>query len=202
MPPNQQNQYDFILSNNSKPKRRLNFGNSTGSRIAIMVGAIILLVIAVTAINSFLGKDARAHTDRLTEVAKAQNEIIRISSLAAKDGKDPKTRNYAFNTKLSVQSSQGEVKNLLTRRGVKAKGLNKKLAAGKNTKNDETLKEGGLNNRYDETFIALTNKQLSDYQKLLKAAYSSASPNEKKTLTASFENAGRLAVKQASTPQE
>ncbi len=202
MPPNQQNQYDFILSNNSKPKRTLNFGNSPGQRIALVVGAIILLILAVTFINSLLGKDARAHTDRLTEVAKAQSEIVRVSALAAKDGKDPKARNYALNTKLSVESSQREVKGLLNKRGLKDKSLNKKLAAAKNTKNDEILKEGGLNNRYDETFVALTNKQLADYQKLLKAAYASSNAAEKRTLTASFENAGRLAVKQASTQSE
>ena len=202
MPPDQQNQYDFILSNNSKPRRSLNFGKSPAARIAIVVAAIILLIIAITVINSFLNKDTKAHTERLTEVAQSQSEIIRVSALAAKDGKSPGTRNYALNTKLSVESSQQEVKKLLAKRGLSDKGLNKKLAASKNTKNDETLKEGGLNNRYDETFTALVNKQLADYQKLIQTAFQSGSANEKKSLSAAFENAGRLAVKQPASKQE
>lgn len=200
MPPNQQNQYDFILNDNQKPKRGLKFGNSTGSRIAIIIIGIILIIIAVSVINSFLGKESKAHTQQLTEVAKAQSEIIRVSTLAAKDAKDPKTRNYALNTKLSVQSSQIEVKKLLNARGVKDKGLNKKLGASKNTKNDDTLKEGSLNNRYDETFVAIINQQLADYQKLTQAAFESGNSKEKKALTAAFENAGRLAIKQESAP--
>lgn len=202
MPPNQPNQYDFILNDSPKPKRTLHFGNSTGSRIAMVVGALILIIVAVTVINSFLSKDSQAHAQRLTEVVQSQNEIIRVSALAAKDGKSPQTRNYALNTKLSVQSSQQEVKKLLASRGIKEKSLSKKLEASKNVKNDEILKEGNLNNRYDETFVALVNKQLSDYQTLISTTYESSSSTEKKALTASFENAGRLATKQASSPLE
>ena len=202
MPPSQQNQYDFILSNNSKPRRSFSFGNSPGARIAIVVGGLILFIIAATIINSFLSRDAKAHNQRLTEIAQTQSEIVRVSALAAKDGKSQGTRNYALNTKLSVQSSQQELRKALNRRGVKDKSINKKLADSKNTKNDETLKEGGLNNRYDETFTALVNKQLADYQKLIQAAYQSSNTSEKKVLTASFENAGRLAVKQAASKPE
>lgn len=197
MPPQQQNQYDFITNSPKQPRRQINFGKSPRQRIVIVAVGVVFLIIAATMLNSFLNRGSKAHAERLTEVVQAQNEIIRVSALAVKDAKSDKTKNYALNTKVSVQSSQNDVKALLAKRGIKAKGLTKKLAASKNTKNDQTLKDGGLNNRYDETYTALTNKQLADYQKLVTAAYASSNPAEKTALTISFQNAGKLAVKDA-----
>lgn len=199
MPPGNQNQYDFIMQNPQRPRRQINFGNSPKQRAIIVVVGLILLIFLISFANSFLNRGSKAHSERLTDVVKAQQEIVRVSTLAAKDAKDPKTRDYALNTKYSIQTSQNDVKGLLSKRGVNAKKLNKPLASSKNTKNDDTLKEGELNNRYDETYKALTNKQLSDYQKVLSAAFESSNAAEKKALTSSFDNAKKLQVKETAT---
>jgi len=199
MPPgNQQNPYEFITNPAPPPRRKLNLGNSMGARFALIAGAVILFIIVAVVVSSFFNRENKAQVERLTEVAQSQSEIIRISALADKKAKDIKTRNLAANTRLSVESSQQEVKKLLNGRGVGSKGLDKKLGAGKNTKTDATLDEAARNNRYDETFAAVIEKQLADYQKLLTAAHQSGTANEKKTLSALFQNSKLLAGEPAS----
>ena len=196
MPPNQQNQYDFIMNSNQKPKRGFNFGNTKTARIAVIAGGIILLIIVAVIVNTILSGGSKAQTQRLTEIAQSQSEIIRVSALADKQAKDIATRNFAVNTKLSIQSSQQDTKKLLANRGVKDKGLNKVLGASKNSKTDAALAEATKNNRFDETYNVLMTKQLSNYQQLLKSTFAASTPNEKKVLTAAFDNVTRLSPKQ------
>jgi hypothetical protein len=195
MPPNQPSQYDFIMSSSAKPKRQFNFGNSTGSRIALVLIGLTLIIVAVVVVNSLFSKDQKAQAQRLTEIVQTQSEIIRVSGLAKDKAKDIKTRNYALTTRLSVESSQLQVKKSLAGRGVSSKSVNKKLGVLKNPKTDAVLIEAGKNNRFDDTFYAVINKQLEDYQKLVKTAYDNGTPAEKKTLDLSFQNAARLKTK-------
>jgi hypothetical protein len=195
MPPNQPNPYDFIMNNNQPPKRGFTFGNTMGARIAVVAFLVILLIIIVFIANSFIGKNDKAQTVRLTEVAQAQSEIIRVSTLADKDAKTTATRNFAMNTRLSVQTSQQEIRGPLSKHGVNSKSLNKQLTASKNSKTDTALVEASKNNRYDETFTTIMNKQLADYQTLLKAAHDNGTASEKKVLQAAFDNVRVLIAK-------
>lgn len=133
--------------------------------------------------------------DRLTEIAQAQSEIIRVSSIAKDKGRSDQTRNFAVNTSFSVTSSQRDIKKALVGRGVGEKSINKRLTASKNPKTDALLNEATKNNRFDETFETIMTKQLSDYQILLQAAYQSSDATEKKTLEKAFQNAALLTDK-------
>lgn len=197
MPPAQQNQYEFIMNPSRPPKRRFDFHNNLKARIAVVAVLLILVVIVATVVSSFLNKDAQAQAQRLTEVAQAQSEIIRVSALAKDKAKKEDTRNFALNAKLSVESSQQEIRKVLSKRGVSEKSLNKQLSAGKNSKTDAALDEAAKNNRFDETFTAILNQQLKDYQKLLQGAFASGNSDEKKAITYSYENAARLVGKPA-----
>lgn len=194
MPPQQQNQYDFILNGSPKAPRRPLFGNSLGARIAVIAVLVILVIIAGAVINSFLGKDKAAQTQRLVEISQAQTEIVRVSALANEKAKDGNTRNYALTTQLSVQSSQQQIMKTLAARGVSEKSVSKKLAASKNPKTDAALDEAVKNSRFDETFTTILDKQIADYQLLLQTAYEGSSVSERTALTACFENAKRLAA--------
>lgn len=198
MPPQQQNPYDFIM-NPQQPQRGPRFGNSMAARIIIVVGGIILGIIIIAVIASILSGGDKDQTKRLTEIAQAQSEIIRVSALGKENAKDTKAQALAINTNVSVLSSQQEVKKLLNTRGVKEKAISKELAASKNSKNDQALDEAKKNNRYDETLITILNKQLTDYQTLLKSAYDSGTKKERDTLTKAFESAGKLVVKEATS---
>lgn len=197
MQPNQQNPYDFILSGNQKPPRNPLFDLSKPIKIALVAGIIILMIIIWTVLSSFMNSESNAQKDRLLEITKKQGEIIRISTLGEKDTKGIEAKELAANSKISTQSSQLEVKQLLSSRGVGEKGVNKQLSAGKNPKNDETLQDGKDNNRYDETFMALMNQHLSDYQKLVQSAYENGSIKEKTALQTAFNNTTLLLA----TPQ-
>lgn len=200
MPPGQQNQYDFIMSN-APQKRGPAFGNSPRARIAIVAGGLILLIIIAMVVMSFFSQGDKVQTQRLIEVAQAQNEIIRVSSLGKEKARDINTRSLAANARLSVESSQVEVKAALGKRGVKSKSLNKTLAASKNTKTDDALNEASQNNRFDDTFTLVMQKQLEDYRKLLMGAYDSGTATEKKVLKTSFDSAGKLVAKPTATAQ-
>ncbi len=206
MPPSQQqtpSQYDFILNN--QPRRSgPNFGQSKGQRIAVVVGGLILLIIIVMVISSFLNSGSNGQKQQLIDIAKSQTEIIRVSALAQQKAVDPKTKQFALNVKLSVQSDQSQVMKSLEGRGVKAKSLSKTLAASKNPKNDTTLDDGTKNNRFDDTFLVLLQQQLTDYQKQLKIAFdASGSNSEKTTLTNAFNNVTTVTknLKTATTTQ-
>lgn len=202
MPPQQQNQYDFIMAPNSKPAGFSFMGNNKGARIAVVALLVIIIFVLGAVVNSFLNKGDQAQTQRLVEITQAQTEIIRVSSLAKTKATDINTRNYALNAQLSVESSQIQVKKVLAARGVKDKSLSKQLAASKNPKTDAALDEATKNSRFDETFITILNKQLTDYQKLLQAAYVGSTPTERTALNASFDNAGILIKQTASAPTQ
>lgn len=163
-----------------------------GGRIAIAVSILVLIIISYVLLSSFLGRENKAQVDRLVEVGEVQSELVRISALAEKEAKGTKAQNLAANTSLSLQSSQQDIKKLLNGRGVGSKGLDKRFAAGKNAKTDTTLTEASQNNRFDETYTTVVSKELTDYQKLLNAAFESGTANEKKSLQTLFQNAKLL----------
>jgi hypothetical protein len=176
MPPQQPNQYEFIMGNTAKPGKGLPLGNNKLARALVVVVIVIIVGIIAAVANSFLTKDSQAQTQRLLEIAQTQSELIRVSSIAKNKARDLDTRNFALNTQLTVQTSQQQVIKALNGRGVKSKGLNKQLGAKKNPKTDAALDEATKNNRFDATYIAILNKQIADYQKLLQGAYSGSTP--------------------------
>lgn len=192
MPPNQQNPYDFITQSNTRPSRSPLAVSSKRARIAIVAGGAIILIMIAWIVMSLLSGSDKAQNQRLLEITQAQSELIRVSTLANTGAKSVEGKNLAANTRVSLQTSQGETKKLLAARGINDKGVTKQLGKGKNPKTDAALKEATDNNRFDETFAALLSKQLSDYQTLLKTAYENGTPNEQKTLNKEFGNAALL----------
>lgn len=194
MPPynQQQNPYEFITNPQKPPRRRLNIGGGMTSRIIIVAVALILFIILSIVVSSFLNRENRAQADKLIEIGEAQSEMIRISEQAEKESKGVAAQNLSANTSLSLQSSQQEIKKLLNGRGVGSKGLDKRFAAGKNAKTDATLEEATRNNRFDETYTTVLASELTDYQKLLNAAFESGTNAEKQTLQALFQTAKLL----------
>lgn len=190
MPPQQQNPYAFITDPTPPPRRGLNLG--MGARVAVVAGGLIILIIVAVVINSFLNGGDKNQVQRLTDIAKAQNEIIRISTLADQKAKAADTKNYAATTRYAIQGAQNDTKKLLAKHGIKEGGLSKTLNASKNTKTDTLLNEATNNNRFDETYHSLMNQQIADYQKLLKAAYDNGTTNEQQTLKTASDSAARL----------
>lgn len=166
-------------------------------RILIVAVGLILLIIIGVIVSSLLSSGDKAQNQRLIEVTQKQSEIIRITNLANKDIKDSNTRILATNTRISTQNALVQTKKLLAKRGIKDKALNKQLGLGKNTKTDTAFGEAADNNRFDETFLAILNQQLTDYQKLLKTAYDGGTNSEKTALLAAYNDTKLLVAKPA-----
>lgn len=192
MPPNSsqsQNQYDFILNNSpTAPNNRFGgAGSSKKVRILIVAGGVILLIIVAAVVINLLGNAGRAQAQKLTDVARSQTELVRVTTLS-KSAKDLNTISLATTTKLSVATSLNNTKQLLGKRGLGSKELGKALSSTKNTKTDTALSEATQNNRFDETFLKILDSQLSEYKKLLTAAHGGANASEKKLIEAEIKN--------------
>lgn len=193
MPPNNQNPYDFIMNSDQKPKSGLYLGDGIGPKIVLVVIILVIIIGGFVAANSFLGQEDKAQIERISEVSKAQAELIRVTDTADQKAKNTQTKTYAMNVKLAIQSSQLDTNALLTKRGVSKKSLNGLLSGSKNAKNDAALAEAEKNNRYDDTLVTLIDKQLADYQKLLASMSANGSRSEKQTALAQTNSAKLLA---------
>lgn len=183
--------YDFITNTNHAPKKSLlPKGSSKQSRIFIVLGGIILLIILASVAMVLISNAGKGNQETLLKAAQQQAELIRVSKIGIDKARDPATRNLAMTTNLSLQSDQTV---LLTH----VKVSSKQLALGKNTKTDIALTTAEQSNRFDEVFITTIQSELATYQKTLKNAYDGASGSKTKaTLAAEYKTAGLLLTKQ------
>lgn len=163
--------YDFIINTDhaSKPKRLPGGGNSMRSRILLVAGGImILLVVGVIVMNLLSSGDKHART-QLTELAQTQAEIIRVSEIGQEKARQPVTKNLAITTGLSLKSDQTELVATLAKQNIKLSAA--QLAGGKNAKTDSILGTAEQSNRFDEIYMQTLNTLLIGYQKQLSTAY-------------------------------
>ncbi len=185
MQPN--NDYDFILNPEKPKKGPIDIkANPKMLILFVLFSAVIVIVVAVL-LNLVISSGSNSQKSNLTEVAKAQTEIVRISALPEnnKSAGEP-TKYRALNTKVATMSSQTSVTTMLKARGVK-KIDPKELATSKDASVDSSLEKAGKNNKYNETYNELLDKKLSAYQLLVKKAYDSGNNKEKASLKPIYE---------------
>jgi hypothetical protein len=179
-----------------------------GARIAVVAGGAVLLIVLAVVLMSILGSAGKSQTNNYVKIAQKQAEIIRISNLGTKQAKSTSAKALAVNTRLSMESSQVQTAKILEKRGIKDKALSKELAKAKDTKIDAELETAAKNNRIDDTFVKIMEKQLSEYQKLLNQSESGASKTEREVLKNAFTQVSTIQKKvepgttQASTPSD
>lgn len=197
--PQEPNPYDFLTNPPPAKKTPLDFGTGKNSTLmrGVVIGVLVLvLIIIFIAGFSFLNKSSNAQSERLIEIAQAQTEIVRISDSSKEKLKDKNLINKSISVKVTVQSQKNEVVSALSKRGKKVKDAD--LKTSQNSKNDSLLLEGEQNGRFDTTFDELLNKQLSDYQSLLEAAYDGGNKTEKELVESAFKQMELLNGKTAS----
>lgn len=189
-----QNPYQFIVdTDHTKKKVRLPAGNSKQSRIFIVLGGVLLLLIIGIVVASLISSAANAGKVDLLKVAQKQAELVRISELGMTRAKNSSAKNLATTVNLSMQSDQSTLIASMKAAGVKVSA--KELALGKNPKTDTALTAAEQANKFDEVFTETIQLQLLDYQKSLKTAYDKASSKKlKQTLSDQFDTAGLLAT--------
>lgn len=190
----QQNPYQFIVdTDHSKRKPRMPVGNSKQSRIFIVAGGALALIVAAFVVMGLINSASNAGKADLVKVAQKQAELVRISELGMERSKGSSAKNLATTVNLSLQSDQTILVAALKTAGIKVSS--KELALGKDQKTDTALTAAEQANKFDDVFIQTIQAELVEYQQSLKTAYDKASGNKlKQTLSDQYTTAGLLAT--------
>lgn len=184
--------YDFIFNNGAQGKKPLipGGGSKKGRIIIVTVGAVILLMIVIIIVG-LVNNAGKADTSALITAAKQQQELIRVAKIGQDKAKTQAAKNIAVTTLLALESEQDDMKVAIEAAGLKA---NTVLRPSPSRETDQALTNAEQNNRFDEEFLEIMTKSLTDYQKSVKAAYDGATSKKLKTaLTAQFNSANTLA---------
>jgi hypothetical protein len=185
--PAPQNPYEFI-TNAGKPQKSPGIGgNSTKTRLFVVLGGVLLLIIIGSIVASVLSSAGKGDLADLKNIAAEQQELIRLADLGKEKAGDSVTRNLAYNTSLSTTTQQQKLIAYLQTRGVKL--TKEQLDVKKKATVDKELETAASNNRFDEAFSKLLNDSLLKYNQSLSSAYKSATgPKSKAVLEESFNN--------------
>lgn len=186
------NPYDFIMNSGApQPKRPIplkvptNGKNGFIVKIALIVGGAIIVLIAIMIGSSFLSSDD-TNTTELTALAQTQNEIIRVATQGAQNGRDQATKNFAVNTNLSVSTQQLRIVNYLAGKGTKLKP--KELGMKESDTTTKQLSQAKATSTFDAAFLQIMQTSLDSYSNDLQKNYEKAgSSTVKKLLKADYE---------------
>jgi len=192
------NPYDFIMTPDThRAKTSFNFSLGTGNtvfiRLGLIVGGIIVLFIIGAMIMSSLAP--KGATPDMLSIVERQQEIIRISTEAAKQAATPDGQNLMTNIEMSLTSSQQQTLSLLSSHGVKPS--QKELALDKDTATDTELSNAEAAGNYDSVATQNLIDQLQEYESLLQTTYKLATTNSVKSLLQSEFNGTDLLLQQA-----
>lgn len=164
---NGQNQYDFILDNKKPKKSLIPTGGSKKQRIVVFL-IFIGVVLAIFGLIFGLIFRGGGASQSLTQLAQQQQELIRISTIGTEEGRSRETLSFAYNTQLSLMSSQQET---LVRLSTLRKAPNaKELAEGVQPSIDQELSRAQQADRFDEVFTTVLRRELTAYQRAIQAA--------------------------------
>ncbi len=190
--PTGQNPYSFLFDDQKKPKGKLfPSGNSTKQRVIIVLAIIVGLLIVGTIVMSVVSKSSEANQAELIKVAQQQTELIRIATVGTSKASDSTTKNLAFTTLLSLESSNNNLLAVYKKNGLKiSKG---ELAGSKNSDTDKLLANAEQDNSFNAVFTKELTAELSTYKTTVKSAFDGAKGDNTRTiLSSSFKQAGTL----------
>jgi hypothetical protein len=195
--PPEKSDYDFIMKD--KPKGRPNLlpvtpGSSLRNRILVVVAAGVLLIALIAILASFFIRDSKSTITEMTEIAKQQQELIRVATLGTQNARTANGMNLAVTAKSTLESDQKATVAYLTSQ--KQKIDQKTLALGKNSQTDSLLTLAEQTNKFDETFTEIMRSELTKYQAQIKKTHDSAtSKKAKQVLADNYAHVGALLEK-------
>lgn len=177
MNPQDSNPYDFIMNPAAPPPKKRLPVPTTGPnaflvKIGLIVGAVIVLMIAVTvAINLF--SSGKTSTEEFRSLAQTQQEVIRVATAGDDDARSQAVKNAAKSITLSVTTQQLKTLNYLAQRDVTMK--DKDLELKLNADTDKTLDQANQTSTFDSVFLQVMSKELEAYSNELKTLYGTTS---------------------------
>lgn len=182
--------YNFIL-NPVKPKRQLlPVGHSPRQRwlfLAIAAGGLLcLLMIAYSLLTG-----GSSTTADLRTIAKQQNELARVASLAQGKTRSANLATFAKTTQTTMTSAQSQVTTYLATKHVKLSTKDYQKATDSSI--DKKLTSADLAGQFDETFAKQLGGMLQAYQSQLEKTYkASKSPKDQALLKDLYQQADTL----------
>lgn len=182
----QHNPYDFITNSPAQKKKSLlpGGGSKTTRLLLAVLGGAVLIVLVLVVVSLFSGGGAALKSD-YTSLTQQQTELIRISGIGVTKAHQADAKNLAITTQYTLTSQQAST--LALAKNARAATDSKSLAAGRNTKTDESLTSADQANKFDEVFTAALRDSLQKYQQTLKKIYdASTSSAAKATLSKNY----------------
>lgn len=173
------------------------FGGSALARVALLGGALVIIMIVVATLMSALSP--KSVTPQLISIAQRQQEIIRVSTAAVNLTTSSDAKNFVSNVNASVTSSQLQVTTYLV--GHKKKLSAKTLALDQSAQTDTQLANAATANNYDSAVTQIMISELQNYESQLQTAFNlTHSTTLKPILQSNFTTADAL-IKQAKALQ-
>jgi hypothetical protein len=160
--------YDFFMAPQQNQKSKIALPGSFKSRIILVIGGIILLVILFSVISSLLNGGPSVQVLQ-TAVAQDQQEIIRLSQKGSNTASAAVAQNFAITTQFTLTSAQQDLVAYLGQSGIKLDA--KKLGLKQNPKSDQTLATALSAGVYDQTFTQVMTINFNTYLADLNVAY-------------------------------
>ena len=187
------NQYDFILNGNQKPKKGLlPKGETPKQRVLLVVGGLGVLVLFAIIFALIFG-GGKGSTQTPLALAQTQNEIIRVSGIGGQLARDTTTQGFTETVNVTITTSQQQTIKYLSAQKFKIKP--KILALAQNSKTDATLRAAAAAGRYDEALKTVLEQELSDYRTQVSAAYKATSDKTQKALYQQLFNQVTILIK-------
>ncbi len=175
--------YGFIFNDGQKAKKGFSFPRlNIPKPVAIGLLVIVFFLILLTILSLRSGS-----LSPLFSVGARQTEILRVSSLASSNIKDPQNQSLISTVVATFSSAQKQSADSL---GVKTTDSRFNTYQNKNI--DSQLITAGQNGNYDTTYLTYLKQALSDYEQNIQASLSSASPSVKNLLEADLADAQNL----------
>lgn len=182
--------------NPQQPKRPplFRFGNvSSKVRIALLAGAVVLLLILVIGFKNMLAAGNNFIPSMVT-VAQDQYELVHLAAGGVQNAVDDNTRNFAVTAQASLQSQQNDTVAYLAGNGRKVK--TKELAAKLSKPLDSRLSDALAASNYDSTFRDIMKSSLTAYQHDLQQAYRQDTGPKGRAMLNDYYKAAGLLLKQ------
>lgn len=185
-PQNPDPKFDFMLKDNSQPKRGL--GLPTMSKPVKIAAAVIIGILLLIIISSMLSGHKGGGTKTVTTAVAREQEIIRVTQLVQSQQtlRDPGTTAVAATVTTTLSSQHAQLAGYLAKNHIKLSKL--QLAADADRNIDVQMQSASQNNQLDDTYKSYLKQALAKYQTELQEAYKSVGPEGKSLLRDAFES--------------
>lgn len=173
-------EYDFFLNpeaGSQKPTRARG-PSSMGSRLLVVGGALVAIIILLWIVFGVVLKPDSGPTDRLAAVSVTQGSLIQVAQNSNIKLKTNDGRQLATGARLLLTSEQIKTNQLLDQLGREV--TKEELASAVDTELNQTLLAAESANRYDAVFIDAYSAKLLEYRSQLAQAYQQTNSEEQK----------------------